>query len=464
MFAEAKTEAWSGRFAAPMDALLTDYQQCLDIDIRLAEVDIAGSLAHAEMLARIGVLSAQDLADIQQGMASIREEIEARVFPWSVDREDVHMNIEHRLTQLIGDAGKRLHTARSRNDQVATDLRLYTRHELDALCDELKELVSVALDLARTHAATLMPGCTHLQIAQPVTFGHHLMAYVEMFLRDIQRVRQARERLNELPLGAAALAGTSFPIDRPFVAERLGFAGVCQNSLDAVSDRDFVIDACSAGAQIMMHLSRLSEELVFWSNPLVGFIEIGDRFCTGSSIMPQKKNPDIPELARGKAGRVFGNLASALAVMKSQPLAYNKDNQESKQPLVDTLETVRSSVRVFSRLLPSLSVNQARMRAAASDGFSTATDLADYLVRRGLPFREAHEVVALTVRRCIESGKDLSQLTLEELRQFSPVIEADVFQSVTLEGSVLARNHVGGTAPAAVTSAIESARQRVAAA
>jgi argininosuccinate lyase len=309
-----------------------------------------------------------------------------------------------------------------------------------------------------------MPGCTHLQIAQPVTFGHHLMAYVEMFLRDIQRVRQARERLNELPLGAAALAGTSFPIDRHFVAERLGFAEVCQNSLDAVSDRDFVIDACSAGAQIMMHLSRLSEELVFWSNPLIGFIEIGDRFCTGSSIMPQKKNPDIPELARGKAGRVFGNLASVLAVMKSQPLAYNKDNQESKQPLVDTLETVRSSVRVFSRLLPSLGVNQESMRAAASAGFSTATDLADYLVRRGLPFREAHEVVALTVRRCIESGKDLSQLTLEELRQFSPIIEADVFQSVTLEGSVLARNHVGGTAPAAVTSAIESARQRVAAA
>jgi len=464
MFAEAKTEAWSGRFAAPMDELLTDYQQCLDIDIRLAGVDIAGSLAHAEMLARIGVLSGQDLADIQRGMAQIRQEIEERVFPWAKDREDVHMNIEHRLTQLIGDAGKRLHTARSRNDQVATDLRLYTRQELDALGDELKELVSVALDLADTHAATLMPGCTHLQIAQPVTFGHHLMAYVEMLLRDIQRVRQARERLNELPLGAAALAGTSFPIDRHFVAERLGFAGVCQNSLDAVSDRDFVIDTCSAGAQIMMHLSRLSEELVFWSNPLVGFIEIGDRFCTGSSIMPQKKNPDIPELARGKAGRVFGNLASVLAVMKSQPLAYNKDNQESKQPLVDTLDTVRSSVRVFSRLLPSLSVNQARMRAAASAGFSTATDLADYLVRRGLPFREAHEVVALTVRRCIESGKDLSELTLEELRQFSPVIEADVFQSVTLEGSVLARNHVGGTAPTAVTSAIESARKRVAAA
>ena len=464
MLKKALSEAWSGRFAVPMDELLTAYQQCLDVDIRLADADITGSLAHAGMLARIGVLSAQELADIQRGMAAIRQEIEAGVFPWSVDREDVHMNIEHRLTQLIGDAGKRLHTARSRNDQVATDLRLYSRRELDALCIELKELVFVALNLASAHAATIMPGCTHLQIAQPVTFGHHLMAYVEMFLRDIQRLRQARERLNQLPLGAAALAGTSFPIDRHFVAEQLGFADVCQNSLDAVSDRDFVIDTCSAGAQIMVHLSRLSEELVLWSNPLFGFIEIGDRFCTGSSIMPQKKNPDIPELARGKAGRVLGNLSTVLAVMKSQPLAYNKDNQETKQPLVDTLDTVRSSVRVFSRLLPSLSVNKERMRAVADAGFSTATDLADYLVRRGLPFREAHEIVALAVRRCIESGKDLCQLTLEELRQFSAAIDADVFEAITLAGSIGARNHVGGTAPAAVASAIGLAHQRLAAA
>ncbi len=457
-----KSEAWSGRFSEPVSELVKRYTASVGFDQRLALYDIQGSLAHADMLHACGLISEADLDAISNGMARIRSDIENGSFRWSIDLEDVHLNIEKRLTDLAGDAGKRLHTARSRNDQVATDIRLWLRAQIDITVRLLCDLQRSLLDLAQQHAGTIMPGFTHLQVAQPVTFGHHLMAYVEMFARDVERMTDCRRRVNRLPLGAAALAGTSYPIDRERVARTLGFDGVCENSLDAVSDRDFAIEFCAAAALVMTHISRLSEELVIWMSPRVGFIDLADRFCTGSSIMPQKKNPDVPELARGKSGRVTGHLMGLLMLMKGQPLAYNKDNQEDKEPLFDTADTLHETLRIFADMIPGIEVRAERMRQAAFEGFSTATDLADYLVRRGLPFRDAHEVVARAVRDAAGKGRDLSELSLDELRVFSPEIAEDVFESLTLEGSIASRDHIGGTAPAQVLAAVQRARARLA--
>ena len=456
-----KTEAWSGRFSEPVSELVKRYTASVGFDQRLALHDIRGSLAHAAMLHACGLISADDLAAIERGMAQIRDEIEQGRFVWQLDLEDVHLNIEKRLTELVGDAGKRLHTARSRNDQVATDIRLWLRDQIDALVVLLAELQRALLSVAERHADTIMPGFTHLQVAQPISFGHHLMAYVEMFSRDAQRLTDCRARVNRLPLGAAALAGTSYPIDREQVARALGFDGVCENSLDAVSDRDFAIEFCAAAALVMTHVSRLSEELVIWMSPRVGFIDLPDRFCTGSSIMPQKKNPDVPELARGKTGRVTGHLVSLLTLMKGQPLAYNKDNQEDKEPLFDTVDTLEQTLRIFAEMVAGIEVRPERMRQAAAEGFSTATDLADYLVRRGLPFRDAHEAVARAVRHASDQGVDLSALPLASLQRFAPEIADDVFAALTLEGSVGSRNHIGGTAPVQVRAAIARARTRL---
>ncbi len=457
-----KSEAWSARFSEPVSELVKRYTASVDFDQRLALHDIEGSLAHAEMLNSVGLISDDDLAAIRKGMQTILDEIGRGEFKWSLDLEDVHLNIEKRLTDLVGDAGKRLHTARSRNDQVATDIRLWLRATIDDIDLLLTALQSALLDLAQAHSDTLMPGFTHLQVAQPVTFGHHLMAYVEMFSRDAQRMDDCRKRVNQLPLGAAALAGTSYPINRERVAQALGFEGVCTNSLDAVSDRDFAIEFCSAAAIAMTHVSRLSEELVIWMSPRVGFIDLADRFCTGSSIMPQKKNPDVPELARGKTGRVNGHLIALLTLMKGQPLAYNKDNQEDKEPLFDTADTLINTLRIFADLVGGISVNAARMRQAAAEGFSTATDLADYLVRKGLPFRDAHEAVARAVRLAADTQRDLADLSLAEMQTICPAIEQDAYACLTLEGSVQSRNHTGGTAPQQVRLQIERARQRLA--
>lgn len=456
-----KAQAWSGRFSEPVSELVKRYTASVDFDQRLARFDIKGSLAHAEMLARCGILSDADLVSIRGGMQKIAAEIESGQFQWSVDLEDVHLNIERRLTDLIGDAGKRLHTARSRNDQVATDVRLWLREAIDQVRQALRALQSALVDLAEQHHAAIMPGFTHLQVAQPVTFGHHMLAYFEMFERDFERLGDARRRVNRLPLGAAALAGTSYPIDRQIVADLLGFDGLCENSLDAVSDRDFAIEFCGAASLIMIHLSRLSEELVLWMSPAFGFIDLPDRFCTGSSIMPQKKNPDVPELARGKSGRVIGHLMGMLVLMKGQPLAYNKDNQEDKEPLFDTADTLLATLRIFAEMVAGIQVNAENMRRAAAQGFSTATDLADYLVKQGLPFRDAHEVVAQAVRQAARVNKDLAELSLAELNQFSALIGPDVYQVLSLDGSVSARAHVGGTAPVAVLAAAKRARQRI---
>jgi argininosuccinate lyase len=459
-----KSGAWSARFSEPVSELVKRYTASVDFDRRLAYADIEGSLAHAGMLHAVGLLDAADHDAIRRGMALIRGEIERGEFAWSVDLEDVHLNIEKRLTELIGDAGKRLHTARSRNDQVATDIRLWLRGTIDDTRAQLQALQHALLDLAEPHADTIMPGFTHLQVAQPVTFGHHLLAYVEMFARDAERMADCRRRANRLPLGAAALAGTSYPIDRERVARELGFDGVCDNSLDAVSDRDFAIEFCAAASLLMMHVSRLSEELVLWMSPRVGFIDLADRFCTGSSIMPQKKNPDVPELARGKSGRVFGHLVALLTLMKGQPLAYNKDNQEDKEPLFDTADTVLGTLRIFADLVGGIEVRAERMRQAAAEGFSTATDLADYLVKKGLPFRDAHEAVARAVRSAADRGIDLAALGLDELRAISPLVDADVGAVLTPEGSVASRDHIGGTAPGQVRAAIARHRLRLAAA
>ena len=447
-------KSWSGRFSEPVAELVKRYTASVDFDKRMAEFDIQGSLAHAQMLNKAGVLSAPDFAAIQNGMADILEEIRSGKFEWSVDLEDVHMNIEKRLTDRIGDAGKRLHTGRSRNDQVATDIRLYLRSAVDGIIELVKELQRSLLDLAEANADTVMPGFTHLQVAQPVTFGHHLLAYVEMLNRDAERFADGRKRINRMPLGSAALAGTSYPIDRAYTAQLLGFDAVCENSLDAVSDRDFAIEFTAAAALTMTHLSRLSEELILWMSPRFGFIDIADRFCTGSSIMPQKKNPDVPELVRGKVGRVNGHLIALLTLMKSQPLAYNKDNQEDKEPLFDTVDTLVQTLTIYADMMRGITVKPDAMRAAVQQGFATATDLADYLVKRGLPFRDAHEAVALAVRFAEGQGCDIGDLSLEQLRQFSPLIEQDVFEVLTLEGSLNARNHIGGTAPVQVRAAI----------
>ena len=457
-----KSQAWSGRFSEPVSELVKRYTASVDFDQRLAPFDIQGSLAHAEMLTRCGILSDLDWAGIRSGLQTIAAEIENDTFPWSIDLEDVHLNIERRQTDLVGDAGKRLHTARSRNDQVATDIRLWLRDTIDHIRTDLRALQSALLALAQQHHATIMPGFTHLQVAQPVTFGHHLLAYFEMFDRDHQRLGDCRRRVNRLPLGSAALAGTSYPIDRDLVARLLEFDGVCENSLDAVSDRDFAIEFCHAASLVMVHVSRLSEELVLWMSPAFGFIQLPDRFCTGSSIMPQKKNPDVPELARGKSARVIGHLMGLLVLMKGQPLAYNKDNQEDKEPLFDTADTVGQTLKIFAEMVAGIEVNADRMRAAALQGYSTATDLADYLVKKGLPFRDAHEVVAQAVRQAVSLKKDLSELSLPELQAFSALVQTDVYSVLSLEGSVSARRHPGATAPEQVLAAIAAGRLRIA--
>ena len=456
------TQPWSGRFNEPVAELVKRFTASVGFDRRLAAFDIDGSLAHAKMLRAADILSAADLTAIEQGLAQIRAEINAGSFAWSVDLEDVHMNIESRLTALAGDAGKRLHTARSRNDQVATDVRLYLRAAIDDILALIRAAQRALLDLADRHTDTIMPGFTHMQVAQPVSYAHHLMAYFEMLNRDAQRFTDCRKRVNRLPLGSAALAGTTFSIDRLMVAKELGFDGVCENSLDAVSDRDFAIEFCAAGAINMTHLSRFCEEIVIWMNPGFAFVDLADRFCTGSSIMPQKKNPDVPELIRGKTGRVNGHLVALLTLMKGQPLAYNKDNQEDKEPLFDTVDTVSACLRIFGEMLGGIKVNAEAMRKAALEGYATATDLADYLVKKGLPFREAHEAVAQAVRFAEEGGRDLAVLKLSELQQFSRLIGDDVFAALTLEGALKARSHIGGTAPARVKAAIAKGRKSIA--
>lgn len=456
-----KDQAWSGRFNEPVAELVKRYTASVDFDKRLATFDIQGSIAHATMLGAQGIISTQDVTDIKRGLGEILAEIEAGQFEWLLDLEDVHLNIERRLTEKIGDAGKRLHTGRSRNDQVATDVRLWLRSVVDDAIAGIRALQTSLLDLAEQHAATIMPGFTHLQVAQPVTFGHHLMAYFEMLNRDAERFADARKRINRLPLGAAALAGTSYPIKRELVAELLGFDSVCQNSLDAVSDRDFAIEFNAAASLLMMHLSRFSEELILWMSPRFGFIDIADRFCTGSSIMPQKKNPDVPELVRGKTGRVYGHLIGLLTLMKGQPLAYNKDNQEDKEPLFDVADTLLVTLQIYADMLRGITVKADNMRQAALEGFATATDLADYLVKKGMPFRDAHEVVAHAVKAGVETGRDLAEFSLAELQAFSSTISDDVFEVLTLEGSVASRNHTGGTAPEQVRRAIAQARQQI---
>ena len=457
---DKKSEAWSALFSEPMSELVKRYTASVNFDKRLWLADITGSLAHAEMLAAQAIIGGDDLASIQRGMAQIRAEIEAGQFDWKLDLEDVHLNIEARLTQLVGDAGKRLHTGRSRNDQVATDVRLWLRDEIRAIEGLLAELQRALVKVAEANADVILPGFTHLQVAQPVSFGHHLLAYVEMFARDAERMGDVYRRTNRLPLGAAALAGTSYPLDRERVARTLGMvdangdAAVCQNSLDAVSDRDFAIEFTAAASLCMVHFSRFSEELVLWMSQNFGFIDLADRFCTGSSIMPQKKNPDVPELARGKTGRVVGHLMGLLTLMKGQPLAYNKDNQEDKEPLFDTVDTLKDTLRIFCELVAGITVKPEAMERAALRGYATATDLADYLVKKGLPFRDAHEVVAHAVKAAIGQGLDLSALSLPALQAFNPAIEADVFEVLSLAGSLNARNVLGGTAPAQVRAQV----------
>ncbi|MHA3048320.1 argininosuccinate lyase [Acinetobacter sp. ANC 4641] len=454
---------WGGRFTEATDAFVAEFTASVQFDQRFYQQDIAGSIAHATMLAKVGVLTEAERDDIIQGLTEIRQEIEAGTFEWRIDLEDVHMNIESRLTNRIGITGKKLHTGRSRNDQVATDIRLYVRDEIDDILKLLERLQKGILGLAAKNTATIMPGFTHLQTAQPVTFGHHLMAWFEMLVRDSERLIDCRKRVNRMPLGSAALAGTTYPIDRAYTAELLGFEAVSENSLDAVSDRDFGIEFNAAASLIMMHLSRMSEEMILWTSAQFKFVNIPDRFCTGSSIMPQKKNPDVPELIRGKTGRVYGDLMSLLTLMKGQPLAYNKDNQEDKEPLFDAIDTVRGSLMAFADMIPALVPNIEIMREAALRGFSTATDLADYLVKKGVAFRDAHEIVGKAVALGVQESKDLSELSLEQLQQFSDLISADVFEkALTLEASVSARNHIGGTAPVQVAAAIERAHARLA--
>ncbi len=459
---DKKSQAWSALFSEPMSDLVKRYTSSVFFDKRLWQADIQGSLAHAEMLQAQGLISLEDWASIQKGMAQITAEIESGAFEWKLDLEDVHLNIEARLTQLVGDAGKRLHTGRSRNDQVATDVRLWLRTEIDEIGLLLIALQSALVDVAEQNSETILPGFTHLQVAQPVAFGHHLLAYVEMFARDAERMVDLRKRVNRLPLGSAALAGTSYPLDRERVARTLGFEAVSQNSLDAVSDRDFAIEFTAAASLVMVHVSRLSEELILWMSQSFGFIDLADRFCTGSSIMPQKKNPDVPELARGKTGRVVGHLMGLITLMKGQPLAYNKDNQEDKEPLFDTVDTLKDTLRIFAEMAAGITVKPEAMERAAKKGYATATDLADYLVKKGLPFRDAHEVVAHAVKDAIAAGVDLSELPLSTLQTYNPAIEQDVFEVLSLRGSLNARNLLGGTAPAQVRAQVARHRARLA--
>ncbi len=455
---DTTNQQWGGRFTEPTDAFVARFTASVNFDQRLYNQDIDGSIAHATMLAKVGVLSDDEKQQIIEGLEAVRLDIREGRFEWSEALEDVHMNIEAALTERIGITGKKLHTGRSRNDQVATDIRLYVRSESDLIAAEIKRLQEGLLGLAEREADTIMPGFTHLQTAQPVTFGHHLLAWFEMLKRDASRLQDCRARLNQSPLGAAALAGTTYPIDREYSAELLGFDAPTQNSLDSVSDRDFAIEFCAFASILMTHLSRASEELVLWTSAQFNFIDLPDRFCTGSSIMPQKKNPDVPELVRGKTGRVNGHLVSLLTLMKSQPLAYNKDNQEDKEPLFDAIDTVKDCLRAFADMIPAISSKKDSMYEAAQRGFSTATDLADYLVRAGVAFRDAHEIVGKSVAYGLEQNKDLSEMTLSELQQFSSDIHQDVFDVLTLEGSVAARNHIGGTAPDQVRAAVARAR------
>lgn len=458
---EQTSSMWGGRFSEATDSFVAEFTASVNFDKRMARQDIQGSIAHATMLGMCGIITQDESCQIINGLTQIQAEIDDGKFQWSVVLEDVHMNIESRLTTLIGDVGKKLHTGRSRNDQVATDIRLWLRDETDNILVLLAKLQSGILDLAANHTKTIMPGFTHLQTAQPVSFGHHVMAWFEMLVRDSERFVDTRHRINQMPLGSAALAGTTYPIDRTITARLLGFEGICQNSLDAVSDRDFAIEFTANASILMMHLSRMSEELILWMSAQFGFIHIPDRFCTGSSIMPQKKNPDVPELVRGKAARVFGQLTTLLTLMKNQPLAYNKDNQEDKEPLFDCVDTLTGSLLAFADMLPNIIPNVDNMRAATMKGYATATDLADYLVKKGLPFRDAHEVVGKAVGLGVSKGVDLSELSLDELQSFSPLIECDVFDCLTLEGSLTARNHIGGTAPNQVLSAIKRGRERI---
>jgi argininosuccinate lyase len=457
-----KQQAWSALFTEPMSELVQRYTASVGFDQRLWRADIAGSLAHAEMLAAQGVIAAKDLADIQRGLAQISADIEAGRFEWKLELEDVHLNIEARLTALVGDAGKRLHTGRSRNDQVATDLRLWLRGEIDQLAPLLSQMQRALVELAAQHSHTVMPGFTHMQVAQPVSFAHHLLAYVEMFVRDAERLAQVRQRVNQLPLGAAALAGTSYPLDRARVAKTLGFEGLCQNSLDAVSDRDFAIEFAAFASITMVHVSRLCEEIVLWMSQNFGFINLADRYCTGSSIMPQKRNPDVAELARGKSGRVIGHLMALMTLMKGQPLTYNKDNQEDKEPLFDTVDTLAATLRIMAEMVGGIEVKTEAMERAALRGYATATDLADYLVKKGLAFRDAHEAVAHAVKIALQRGVDLSELSLADLQAMQPAITADVFEALTLRGSLAARNVLGGTAPAQVLAQVARHRARLA--
>lgn len=455
MSSVATNMMWGGRFEEAVDAFVQAFTASVTFDQRMYAQDIAGSIAHATMLAKVGVLTDDERDLIITGLNQVKAKIEAGNFNWSIAREDVHMNIESELTDAIGYVGKKLHTGRSRNDQVATDIRLYLRDAIDIITAEIRRLQTGLVDLAGREADTIMPGFTHLQTAQPITFGHHMLAWTEMLERDHERLLDCRKRTNSLPLGAAALAGTTYPIDREYTASLLGFERVCQNSLDAVSDRDFAIEFTSAASILMMHLSRFSEELILWTSAQFHFIHLPDRFCTGSSIMPQKKNPDVPELVRGKSGRVFGHLMALLTLMKGQPLAYNKDNQEDKEPLFDTIDTLMGCLRAFADMMPAVQVRKDITREAARRGFATATDLADYLVKQGTPFRDAHEMVGKAVAYGVASGKDLAEMTLEEIRQFAPNANPDVFDVLTLEGSVAARDHLGGTAPNQVRAQVK---------
>jgi argininosuccinate lyase len=459
---DKKSQAWSALFSEPMSELVKRYTASVSFDQRLWAADIQGSLAHAEMLCAQGIISTQDWQHIERGLATIRADIEAGNFQWQLDLEDVHLNIEAKLTQLVGDAGKRLHTGRSRNDQVATDIRLWLRTEIDCLQPLLAQLQRALIDVAEKNVGTILPGYTHMQVAQPVSFAHHLLAYVEMFARDSERLQEVRRRVNQLPLGSAALAGTSYRLDRARVARTLGFEGLCQNSLDAVSDRDFAIEFTSFAALTMMHISRLSEEMILWMNQNFGFIDLADRYCTGSSIMPQKRNPDVAELARGKSARVIGHLMGLLTLMKAQPLTYNKDNQEDKEPLFDTVDTLHDTLRIVAEMVQGIIVKPKAMALAASKGYATATDLADYLVKKGLPFRDAHEVVAHAVKIALGQGVDLSALPLTTLQGFHASIDSDVFSVLTLEGSLNARSTLGGTAPAQVHAQLARHQERLA--
>jgi len=451
-------QSWGGRFNEPTNEFVKHFNASIEFDKILAPFDILGSIAHAQMLSEQGIIEKAEFNQIKDGLEQILDMINSGNFEWSIDLEDVHMNIEAKLIDIIGETGKKLHTGRSRNDQVATDIRLYLRHEIIEIKKQINQFLTVLLDLAEREVETIMPGFTHLQVAQPISFAHHMMAYFEMLKRDLDRLTDAYKRVNTLPLGSAALAGTTYPINRERVAELLNFDALCQNSLDAVSDRDFVVEFLSIASTLMMHLSRMSEELIIWNSAQFGFVELPDSFCTGSSIMPQKKNPDMPELIRGKTGRVYGSLLNILTVMKGQPLAYNKDNQEDKEPLFDAISTVRSSLRIFVEMFPLIKTNQSVMLDSALKGYSTATDLADYLVKKGLPFRDAHEVVGKTVAFAISSGQDISELSLSDLQTFSKLIEEDIFDSISLEGSLSARNHIGGTSKAQIIKAIKIAK------